>query len=68
MVDTPEQTKSLNKTILFLTLVVVFATICSLAISILALPSDSMEIGIWIETIFIVIVLISGYLINKWDK
>jgi hypothetical protein len=68
MVENPTQATFLNKAILFLTIVVTIATVCSLAITVLALPSDKIVTGIWIEIFFIITILISAYLTNRWVK
>jgi len=46
--------------IFFLTLVVAFATVCSLSISVLALPQSTASIGILIDEIFIVLIIVSA--------
>ena len=60
MVDSDAQTISLNMSLFFLTLVVAFATVCSLSISVLALPPSTAFIGVLIDVIFIVLIFVSA--------
>ena len=68
MIDTVDSTKVLNARILFLTVVVTIATVFSLGVAVLALPSDKILLGIAAEVIFVITIPIIYYLTKPMLK
>jgi cell division protein FtsW (lipid II flippase) len=62
MPESEEQTKLLNRRIFFLTLIVAFATVCSLMMSVFTVQDKYAGFGLGIVIIFLILIPISGYL------
>jgi hypothetical protein len=63
-----KQTKWFNASIFFLSMVVTIAAACAIAVAVLALPSDKIWTGIAIEGLFIVLIIVTGFLTKRWFK
>jgi hypothetical protein len=63
-----DPTKDLNARVLFLTLIVAFATIFSLLIQAFSLLQSELLLGLGITVIFVITIFISAYCAAKWTN